>query len=68
MSPISADLLEILACPLEPERPKLRLEGAFLICDSCQKAFPIMNGIPHLIPEDAIELGEINQEKTWEKD
>lgn len=52
-------LLEILACPLSETRPPLRQQGDYLICDECQKAFPIVGGIPHLLPEDAMDLSEV---------
>jgi uncharacterized protein YbaR (Trm112 family) len=44
--------LALLACPLCPERPPLRLEGDHLVCP-CRKAFPIIDGIPHLVREEA---------------
>ncbi len=56
---ISAELLSILACPLTDDRPSLRLEGEFLICDACQMAFPIKDDIPQLLPENAIPLSEL---------
>lgn len=49
-------LLAVVACPLERGRPPLRLDGDRLICDSCLHAFPIVDGIPHLLPESAIPL------------
>lgn len=51
---IHPDLLAILACPLDDDRPPLRLEGEFLVCDRCGHGFAIVNGIPDLLPEDAI--------------
>lgn len=53
---IDSGLLELLACPLEESRPPLRLEGERLVCDSCRRAFPIVGGIPHLLPENAIPI------------
>ena len=52
---ISEDLLQILACPACDERPPLRLEGEFLICTKCARKYPIVDGIPHLLVEDAVE-------------
>jgi uncharacterized protein YbaR (Trm112 family) len=57
---IDPALLEILACPICDERPPLRLEGSYLICDKCKSAYPILEGIPHLLPEDARPLSEVN--------
>lgn len=50
------DLLAILACPLCDDRPALRLEGNQLVCDACHHAFPIVDQIPRLLPEDAIPV------------
>jgi uncharacterized protein YbaR (Trm112 family) len=58
---ISKELLSILACPLGEDRPPLRLEGDFLICDVCQMAFPIKDDIPQLLPENAIPLSELSK-------
>ena len=52
------DLMEILACPNCDERPPLRLQDSYLICDRCNSAYPILDGIPHLLPEDARPLSE----------
>lgn len=51
---IDEQLLEVLACPLDPERPSLELVGDHLHCPKCGARFPIVNGIPHLLPESAI--------------
>ena len=51
---IDPKLLEILACPLHPERPPLRLEGEYLICTLEGHGFPIVDGIPHLLPTSVI--------------
>jgi uncharacterized protein YbaR (Trm112 family) len=46
-------LLELLACPRCEDRPPLRKEGLFVICDKCGARYPIVNGIPNLLPEEA---------------
>lgn len=46
-------LLELLACPNCEDRPKLTQQGTFLICSKCGARYPIVDGIPHLLPEDA---------------
>jgi uncharacterized protein len=55
---IESSLLEVLGCPLEPERPPFRVmqvaSHTYLVCDSCGSAFPVKDGIPYLLPEDAI--------------
>lgn len=54
---VSAELLAILACP-SPDHAPLRLENtgaaAELVCTVCASRFPIADGIPVLLPEDAV--------------
>lgn len=56
---IDPHVLELLGCPLHPERPPLSQVGDQLVCQSCVcgkfRAFPIVNGIPHLLPENATD-------------
>lgn len=52
---IDPGLLEILACPLCDDRPPLREEGDFLVCTVCGARFPVVDGIPHLLPESAVK-------------
>lgn len=51
---IDQRLLDILACPNCDSRPPLRLEKSFLICTVCGKGYEIKDGIPDLLPEDAV--------------
>ena len=55
---ISADLLEILACP-SPDHAPLRLETSVggveeLICTSCLSRFPVSDGIAVLLADEAV--------------
>ncbi len=50
---ISADLPEILACPACDARPKVVLENDRLTCTECGRRYPIRNGIPVMLVEDA---------------
>ena len=51
---ISPDLLEILRCPLDPKREaRLREEGDRLVCERCRLKFPIKDGFPVLVLEEA---------------
>jgi len=52
---IDPALLSILACPVCQERPALRVQGEFLICTLKGHGFRIVDGIPHLLPENVIE-------------
>jgi uncharacterized protein len=51
-------LLEILACPCEAHAP-LELDEAAgeLLCTVCDRAFPIRDGIPVLLLEEARHRG-----------
>jgi uncharacterized protein YbaR (Trm112 family) len=54
--PIDPELLEILACPSDDHGPlrEERREGAdLLICTVCLSSFPIQDGIPVLLRDDA---------------
>jgi uncharacterized protein YbaR (Trm112 family) len=50
---ISPDLLEILACPACDSRPKVNLESDRLVCTECGRRYPIRDGIPVMLVEDA---------------
>ena len=45
--------LAVLACPADDNRPPLRQEGDTLVCDQCGRVYPIKDGIPILLPEEA---------------
>ncbi len=49
---LSADLLAILACPSADHAP-LRQVDDTLVCTSCATSFPIRDGIPVLLVDDA---------------
>jgi len=46
-------LLEILACPACETRPPVRLVGDRLVCDQCGRRYPIRDGIPIMLVEEA---------------
>ena len=48
--------IDQLGCPLDPSRPPLRQDGDWLICDSCKMKFPIRDGIPHLVSDEAVPV------------
>jgi uncharacterized protein len=51
---ISDDLLQILRCPMDPERKtSLVLEENHLLCPRCGLKYPIKDGFPVLIVEEA---------------
>ena len=53
MQPLDPELVKILACPADQNRPPLRLVGETLVCDQCGRVYPIRDGIPILLPEEA---------------
>jgi uncharacterized protein YbaR (Trm112 family) len=53
--PIPQDLLEILACPVC--KTPVHLEGDKLVCSTCKRRYPIREGIPIMLVEEA-ELPE----------
>ena len=54
--PLSPSLLAILACPLCMTEVKLTADEKGLKCVSCQRVFPIRDGIPVMITDEAREL------------
>ena len=58
---IDPKLLEILACPLHPQRPPLREQGEYLICTLEGHGFPVVDGIPHLLPECVISKEKMEE-------
>jgi uncharacterized protein YbaR (Trm112 family) len=50
---ISPDLLARLRCPLAPSRARLEDAGDALVCEMCRVRFPVREGIPSLLPEEA---------------
>ena len=47
---ISKELLEILACPVC--KRELKLKGEKLVCVGCGQRYPIVDGIPYLLPPE----------------
>jgi uncharacterized protein YbaR (Trm112 family) len=48
--PISQELLEILACPVCKRAVKLK--GKKLVCAKCGRQYPIVDGIPNMLPDE----------------
>lgn len=55
---IDKELLKMLVCP--QSKASLKLVGEELICEKSQLAYPILDGIPILLEEEA---RKINSEK-----
>lgn len=50
---IDPELLEILACPLCKEEVKLVKNGEGLQCVKCRRIYPIRDGIPVMLVDEA---------------
>jgi uncharacterized protein YbaR (Trm112 family) len=50
---ISKDLLDVLACPRCKQRLELSEDGSWLICQSDRLRYPIVDGIPVMLIEEA---------------
>lgn len=53
---IDKDLLKVLACP--DCKVSVRLEGQKLICDKCGRRYPIRDGIPIMLMDEAEQPGK----------
>ena len=49
---VDAELLEILACPVD-KQPVTRV-GNYLVCQQCQRHYPIREGIPVMLIDEAL--------------
>lgn len=49
--PVDKDLLEILACPVDKE--PVREEGDRLVCTRCGRRYPVRDGIPVMLVDEA---------------
>ncbi len=48
---VPKELLDILVCPVD--KAKVHLEGDRLICEQCGRAYPVRDGIPVMLEEEA---------------
>jgi len=51
---IAQDLLDILVCPVCKKPLALKAEGQSLKCAVCRRAYPIRDGIPILLVDEAV--------------
>jgi uncharacterized protein YbaR (Trm112 family) len=51
---INQELLDMLRCPLDPgHQARLEATGDGLVCQRCRLTYPVREGIPCMLPEDA---------------
>jgi uncharacterized protein len=48
---VPQELLDILVCPVD--KAKVHLKGDQLVCERCGRAYPIRDGIPIMLEEEA---------------
>lgn len=53
---IDKELLEILACPKCKGDIRLTEKGDGLICDTCKLMYPVKDGIPVMLIDEAAKL------------
>ena len=51
---VSKELLEILVCPLCKAPLDLKPDSSGLKCTQCHRVYPIRDGIPVLLKEEAV--------------
>ncbi|MDD3294071.1 MAG: Trm112 family protein [Geobacteraceae bacterium] len=51
------ELLEILACPIC--KGPLRTDESSLVCETCRLRYPVRDGIPVLLAEEAERIGKM---------
>jgi uncharacterized protein YbaR (Trm112 family) len=49
---VDAELLAILACPVDKQA--VTREGNYLVCSACQRHYPIRDGIPVMLIDEAL--------------
>lgn len=54
---LSQELLDILACPKCKGELRLLADDAGLECETCRLRFPIRDGIPVMLVDEAEQIG-----------
>lgn len=58
---LDPELVAMLANPIEDDRPPLVQRGAYLVCTKTGVGFPIIDGIPRLLPGNVIPAAELEK-------
>lgn len=53
---VPKELLDILVCPVD--KAKVNLDGDNLVCEQCGRAYPVRDGIPIMLEEEAEVIGK----------
>jgi len=51
---VSKELMSVIACP--KCKKSVSEKGKFLLCGKCKLAFPVLEGVPDMLLEEAWEL------------
>ncbi len=65
---LDASFLQKLACPRCDSRPPLVQKGEVLVCTVCGYGYRIVEGIPHLLVEEAIEPKDLKEKTSGSND
>lgn len=69
-------LMDILACPIDKHHPlelhvfeeKEEIVEGLLVCSKCNRYYPIMEEIPHMLPDELRErVEDIGFLKKWQE-
>ena len=52
---VSQELLDILACPVCIKSVHLTADGKGLKCEQCNRVYPIVDDIPVMLVEEAVQ-------------
>lgn len=55
---LSKELLEILACPKCKGEVQLQPEGDKIVCAACRLAYPVRDGIPVMLIDEAEQTSQ----------
>lgn len=58
------ELLHILACPICKEKLIQPDESASLRCTSCNRNYPVIEGIPLMLPEQTVTISPAKYEAS----
>ncbi len=53
---VPKELLDILVCPVD--KAKVHLKGDRLVCEQCGRGYPVRDGIPIMLEEEAEVAGK----------
>jgi uncharacterized protein len=62
-APVDPKLLDLLVCPVTKEALEYDAEAQELISRAAGLAYPILDGIPVMLPEDARQLDDTPETK-----